>query len=410
MIRPALLGQRSETVRRANLAAIVRALHLHGPLSRSELVARTGLTRSTIRALIGEFVAADMVEEARAVPVGTPGRPSWLVRPNPESATVLAIEIAVDSLAMALIGFGGEVLQSARVVRQRGHSSVDDIVADLADLTAGVRADARIRNSIVGVGVAVVAVVRRTDGLVRFAPNLGWRDVPLGERLGAALGLPVPIVVGNEADVGALGEARRGSARGADTVLFIAGDVGVGGGLIVDGVPLTGIAGYGGEVGHIPVREEGVACSCGSSGCWESEIGSHALLRHAGRAIDGGPAEIDALMDAAEGREGPDRDAVRHVGRWLGFGLAGLVNIFNPRLVVLGGLFVRMLPLVADIVSAELDRRTLPATRRLVTVLPATLGIDASLIGAAELAFEPLLDDPAAWLGPRPLLRTLASA
>lgn len=409
-MRPAVLGHRSETVRRANLAAIVRALHLRGPLSRSALVAQTGLTRSTIRALIGEFVAADMVDEERAQPLGTPGRPSSLVRPNPESATVLAIEIAVDSLAMALVGLGGEVLQSARIDRVRSRLTVDEIVADLAELTSGVRADQRIRDSIVGVGVAVVGVVRRPDGLVRVAPNLGWRDVPLGERLRVALDLPVPIAVGNDADLGALGEARRGAARGADTVLFIAGDVGVGGGLIIDGVPLTGIAGYGGEVGHIPVRDDGLPCSCGSSGCWESEIGAHALLRHAGRSIDGGRAEIEAVVAAAERGERRSLDAVERVGRWLGFGLAGLVNVFNPRLVVMGGLFVRMLPLVANIVSAELDRRTLPATRRLVTVMPATLGIDASLIGAAELAFEPLLDDPAAWLRPRPLLRTLASA
>ena len=383
---------------------------MHGPLSRSALVAGTGLTRSTIRALIGEFVAADMVDEVRAAPVGTPGRPSSLVRPNPVSATVLAIEIAVDSLAMALVGLGGVVLQSARIDRQRGHLSVDEIVADLADLTAGVRGDPNTRDSIVAVGVAVVAVVRRPDGLVEVAPNLGWRDVPLGERLRAALGLSVPIAVGNDADLGALGEARRGAARGADTVLFIAGEVGVGGGLIIDGVPLTGIAGYGGEVGHIPVREDGLPCSCGSNGCWESEIGAHALLRRAGRSIEGGRSEIEAVIAAAERGEPAARAAVEHVGRWLGFGLAGLVNVFNPRLVVLGGLFVRMLPLVADIVSAELDRRALPATRRLVTIMPATLGIDASLIGAAELAFEPLLDDPAAWLGPRPLIRTLASA
>ncbi len=409
-MRPAVLGHRSETVRRANLAAIVRALHMRGPLSRSELVAQTGLTRSTIRALIGEFVAADLVAEERAEPVGTPGRPSPLVRPNPEAAVVLALEIAVDSLAMAVVGLGGTVLQQSRVDRPRGHLSVDEIVADLAALTADVRADSVVRDAIVGVGVAVVGVVRRPDGLVRVAPNLGWRDEPLGERLRWALDLPVPIALGNDADLGALGEARRGAARGADTVLFIAGDVGVGGGLIVDGVPLTGIAGYGGEVGHIPVRPDGTACSCGSNGCWETEIGAHALLRLASRPIEGGRAEIEAVIAGAERGEKVASAAVEHVGRWLGFGLAGLVNVFNPRLVVLGGLFVRLLPLVATTVATELDRRTLPATRRLVTILPATLGIDASLIGAAELAFEPLLNDPAAWLRPRPESRQLASA
>ena len=409
-MRPAVLGHRSETVRRANLAAILGALHTTGPLSRSELVVETGLTRSTIRALIGEFVAADMVSEERAAPVGTPGRPSPLVRPNPEAAVVLAIEIAVDSLGMAIVGLGGEVLQARRVDRPRGHVTVDDITVDVAELTADVRGDPLVRDAIVGVGVAVVGVVRRSDGLVTMAPNLGWRDVPLGERLARALDLPVPIVVGNEADLGALGEARRGAARGADSVLYITCEVGVGGGLIVDGAPLTGIAGYGGEVGHIPVRPDGIACACGSIGCWETEIGAHALLRLAGHPLDGGRPEVEAVIAAAERNEPLAIAAAEHVGRWLGFGLAGLVNVFNPRLVVLGGLFVRLLPLVADHVGRELDRRTLPATRRLVRVVPATLGVDASLIGAAELAFEPLLADPAAWLRPRRDNRQLASA
>lgn len=409
-MRPAVLGHRSETVRRANLSAIVSALHTMGPLSRSDLVSQTGLTRSGIAALIGEFVAADLVTEERPASDGTPGRPSPLVRPNPASAVVLAIEVAVDSLAMAVVGLGGEVLRSERVDRARGHLSAEEIVADVAELTAEVRRDPEVREAIVGVGVAVVGIVRRPDGLVRMAPNLGWRDVPLGEQLGAALGLPVGVAIANDADLGALAEARRGAARGADSVLFISGEVGVGGGLILDGVPLTGIAGYGGEVGHIPVRHDGIACRCGSIGCWETEIGAYALLRLAGHPTDGGRAEVDAVIAAAEEGEPGARVAVDHVGRWLGFGLAGLVNVFNPRLVVLGGLFVRMLPLIADIVAAELDRRTLPETRRLVRVLPATLGTDASLIGAAELAFEPLLADPAAWLRPRRDRRQLASA
>ena len=137
------IGQRSETVRRANLSAILRDLHTSGALSRSELVARTGLTRSAIRGLIGEFVAADLVSEERATPLGGPGRPSPLVRPNPEGAVVLALEIAVDSLAVALVGLGGEVLDLIRVQRPRGHSSVDEIVGHLAQLAAAVRARSR---------------------------------------------------------------------------------------------------------------------------------------------------------------------------------------------------------------------------------------------------------------------------
>ena len=206
------IGQRSETVRRANLSAIVRELHASGPLSRSELVTRTGLTRSAIRGLIDELVSAGLVREGRAAPLGTPGRPSPLVCLNPEVAVVLALDIEVDSLGAALVGLGGDVLDQVRVDRPRGHSTVEQIAGDLAGLVAILRANRAVAGPEIGIGVAVVGVVRRTDGLVSMAPNLGWTDVPLGDWLVRMLGDEVPIYVANEADLGALAEVRRGAA------------------------------------------------------------------------------------------------------------------------------------------------------------------------------------------------------
>ena len=246
------LGQRSETVRRGNLSAILRALHGRGPLSRSDLVAETGLTRSAIRGLIGELVGSGLVTEAAPISLGTPGRPSAVVQVKPDGAVVLAIDIEVDSLAVAIVGLGGRVLDRIRVDRPRRHSSVEEVVAGLAALAATIRGRRPADERLIGVGVAVVGVVRRSDGLVSMAPNLGWRDVPLGEWLDRTLDVAIPISIANEADLGALAEHRRGAAVGYDDVLFISGEVGVGGGLIVEGRPLTGAAGYGGEIGHVP--------------------------------------------------------------------------------------------------------------------------------------------------------------
>jgi len=404
------LGQRSETVRRANLSAIVRELHLRGPLSRSELVARTGLTRSAIRALIGELVAGELVVEEPAIRLGTPGRPSPLVRLIGERIVVLALEIAVDSLAVAIVGAGGVVHEHERVDRPRGHFSLDDVVADLAVLAKAVRTRRPAGEQPLRVAVAVAGIVNRADGIVRFAPNLGWVDTPLGLRLAEVLELPVPVDVANESDLGALAELRRGAARGADDVLYVHGEVGVGGGIIIDGRPLGGIGGYGGEIGHMPVNPDGRPCRCGSVGCWETEVGEGALLARAGWPLDGGRTAVDAVL--AEARAGRPRAvaAIAETGRWLGIGLAGLVNVLNPRRVVLGGLFSRIHPGVAGAVEAGLDRFALVAPRQLVSVVPSLLGVDAPLLGAAELAFEPLLADPAAWLGPRGALVELESA
>jgi predicted NBD/HSP70 family sugar kinase len=313
----------------------------------------------------------------------------------------MALEIGVDSLAAAHVGPAGEIIALGRADRPRGRSSVAEIVADLATLAKDVHPATLAPDALIGVGVAVAGVVRREDGLVRTAPNLGWRDVALAEPLARALAAGVPVTVANDADLGALAESRRGAAMGADDVVYVSGEVGIGGGIIVGGRPLAGAAGYGGEVGHIPVNPEGAPCHCGSTGCWETEIGEDVLLRLAGQHERGGQAALDLVLAAADAGEPRAQAAVDHIGHWLGIGLAGLVNIFDPRLIVLGGRFARLTPYVSAMVEAELDRHALAAPRDLVKVVPATLGDHAPLLGAAELAFEPLLADPAVWLGHR---------
>jgi predicted NBD/HSP70 family sugar kinase len=402
------VGQRSETVRRANLSAIVRGLHDAGPMSRSQLVAATGLTRTAIRGLVGELVAAGLVQEAPAVRQGTPGRPSPVVRIVRDAAVVLAVETLVDSLSVATVGLDGRVIAQERVTRPREARSVDAVVAQIALLAATIRA--RTPAPIAGVGVAVAGVVRRRDGQVAMAPNLGWVDEPFGERLAAALGMDVPIIVANDADLGALAEHLRGAGVGVDDLLYVSGEVGVGGGAIVGGRPLDGLAGYGGEIGHLPVNPGGSPCRCGSIGCWETEVGEGALLSLAGLSPNAGRDGIDRVLREAQAGNQVAVAALEHVGRWLAVGLAGLVNILNPQLIVLGSMHGRIYPAIRHTVEAGLSARALPAPRALVRIVPSTLGADAPLIGAAELALEPILVDPAGYMArPAPVQR-LASA
>jgi predicted NBD/HSP70 family sugar kinase len=236
--------------------------------------------------------------------------------------------------------------------------------------------------------------VRRSDSSVSIAPNLGWRDVPFGMLLRAALGDAFPVLLANDADLAALAEVRRGAAIGTDDALCIWGEVGVGGGLISRGELVTGASGIAGEVGHMPVNPDGLACECGSFGCWETEIGEGSLLRRTGRPADGGRAAVDAvLVDAASGVPSV-LEALAIEARWVGIGLSGLINVLNPSMVVLGGLFGRLHPLIADQVNDEIGRRALPSARAHVQVVPSRLGADAVLLGAAELAFEAVLADP----------------
>jgi predicted NBD/HSP70 family sugar kinase len=371
---------------------VLERLHLGGPASRSELTAGTGLNRSTIADLIGELGELGLVEERPAATVSGPGRPSPIVHPRPEGAVALAVELVVDSMAVATVGLGGHVYDRQRVARSPDRSTPQETVQDLVKLASPLLDALPARTVLRGVGVAVAGLCRRADGFVHLAPNLGWRDVPLGALLAAELGLDVVVLVANEADLGALAEHHRGVRPGARDLVYVSGEVGIGAGIVVDGKPLFGAAGHAGEAGHTLVNPTGHPCRCGAVGCWETEAGEAALLRHAG--LSDGDARCDELVARAAAGDATTLRAIAEVGHWLGLGIGDLINLFNPELVVLGGLYERLFPHLAGAVDEGVRLRALAPSREVATITSSALGADASLLGAAELVLADVMADP----------------
>ena len=285
----------------------------------------------------------------------------------------------------------------------RGHSSVVDIAAALAELAGTVRDRLASPESIVGVGVAVVGVVRRDDGWCRWRRISAGATYPLGEHLTKVLGLDVPDHLRER--VRPRRARRTPPGRGARRRRRHPrwGSVGVGGGLIVDGEPLTGVAGYSGEVGHIPVNPDGLPCRCGSFGCWETEVGTGALLRRAGRPAGGRPRGVGRCLPMPR-RATRSARAFAETGRWLGIGLAGLINILNPELVVLGGRLTASHPYSPlDAGSGARSTRssgipTHRARRR------GQLGERCPLARRRRTGVRTVVQPIAAWLGPGPRL------
>lgn len=395
---PVRAGVQADLLRRHNLAAVLRWVHLSGPSSRAELAAGLGLNRSTILDLVGALGAVGLLREEVPQARGGAGRPSHVVIPRATGAYVLAVDVGVDGVAVAAVGLGGRVLaRRTRTWRRTGGVSANRVVSLVArfcvELTATVPAGA----ALAGIGVSVPGTVREEDGLVRAAPNLRWTEVPFAAQLAARVGGCAPIAVGNDADLGALAEHARGAGAGVDDLLYLSGEAGVGGGVIAAGRPLRGVGGYAGEVGHLRVNPRGRPCQCGSLGCWETEISEQALLLAADEPADGGRPAVRRVLAAAAAGERPARRAVEQVARWLGSGVGSLVNVLNPGVVVFGGHLAYVLAARGDVVAREMQRTAMRASADQVRLAPAALGEDAVLIGAAELAFQQLLDDP---LGP----------
>ncbi len=386
---PSVRGGTQEDVRRHNLGTLLTHLHLSGPLSRAELTSRMGLNRSTIAALVAELTALDAVREER--PAGTQagaGRPSLVVSPH-EGVQVLAADVGVDRVVVALVGLGGRVVVRRHRRLSTARPSPGVVAGLIHRLVLAVLADPAAGQRVVGFGVSVPGVIRQEDGCVRFAPNLGWVDEPFGELLSRQSPC-LAVRVGNDADLGVLAEHRRGVAQGVDDVVFIAGEVGVGGGFILGGRPALGAGGYAGEVGHMLVRPGGGHCRCGALGCWETEIGAAALARALGLGTVSSEDLVLALRAAAE--EGTH--ALDGVAQYLGLGLASLVNLLNPSLVILGGLLREVFPATSGIVRRTLSETALAAPADQVRLAVPRLGGDAVLVGASELAWEGLLADP----------------
>ncbi|MDP9395098.1 MAG: ROK family protein, partial [Actinomycetota bacterium] len=293
-------GATQEEVRRHNLSTLLTRIHRDGATSRAALTAHMGLNRSTIGALTTDLADAGLVREQPGGPASRSrsggGRPSHVVVPQAERVFVLAVDIGVSRIVAARVGLGGTVLDRRDLTHERHQHGLADVVRVVAGACEDLLAAARRRGRCLGVGAGVPGAVSRGDGVVRFGPNLGWVDEPFGEALATRLALPVH--VGNDADLGVLAEHTRGVAVGCDHVAYLSGEVGIGGGFLVDGRPLAGFGGYAGEIGHLVVHPEGRRCRCGARGCWETEVGEDALLELAGRPLGGGARAVREVFDA----------------------------------------------------------------------------------------------------------------
>ncbi|MBF0815145.1 ROK family transcriptional regulator [Microbacterium paludicola] len=377
-----------EGVRRTNLGAVLRLVHHEGARSRAVITAETGLNRSTVSDLVATLVGAGLVEERDPDPTRRVGRPSPIVAPS-EDVVAIAINPEVDALEVGAVTLGGRV--RART-RESVGMAVEDVVAAVARIVDGWRSGALRGCRMVGGGAAVPGLVRASDGVVRLAPHLGWRDEDIASRLAEATGLR--FLIGNDASLGARAERLFGAARDhADVIYLNGGASGIGGGLVLHGMAIGGAEGYAGEWGQ---SRPGILLEADrrtTQGVLEDEVNRGRLLDAVGLPSADDAALARALAEATDGEVTGEIQRQRRI---LSAALANAVNALNPSVIVLGGFLAilhehdpeGLLDLVRD--------QALSAPTERLEIRAAALGADRLLIGAAEAAFEPLLADPLA--------------
>jgi predicted NBD/HSP70 family sugar kinase len=388
------------TVRQNNLALVLRQLSAQPLQSRASIAATTGLNKATVSSLVAELIGSRMVREV-GIRSGSVGRPSRTLELDGSGLAAIGLEMEVEYVAGLARDVAGRDIHSATRVFDVAGQPPDVTIAALVSLVHELQEHVRSTGAqVAGIMVAVPGLVDMGRGLIMRAPNLnaGWRDLPLAARLRAALGEPrFPVQIENDSNLSALAEYREGADAHANELVYVTGQFGVGGAVVVDGQLQRGALGFSGEVGHMVLDEAGPPCGCGRNGCWEAYVGLGALLRRvdptADRAVD--PREaVEQIARAAERGDDATRQALCEVGKWLGIGCSILVNVFNPEVLVLGGYFARIGPWVYEIAMKELAEHVLAPDLGGCRVSFSALGFTGPLRGGTGLVTERILADP----------------
>jgi predicted NBD/HSP70 family sugar kinase/biotin operon repressor len=378
-------GHSLAQLRGNNLRAVTGLLASGGPQSRADLARGSGLSRTTVSSLVTELLENGLVVETseRGTPYkGGSGRPPLLVALALRPGGVAGVDIGHGHVRVAVSDRSARILAEADVVTDadpQGGATLDLA----ADLVRRVSEEAGIPSAeLLVVGLCVPSPINRRSARVDQAVLPGWNELAPADELGRRLGLPV--VLDNDANLGAMAEHQHGAARGTTDVVYVKLASGVGAGLVLGGRLHRGVAGLAGEIGHVLSREHGDVCRCGSRGCLETEVSTSRLLNLL-RPVYGVGLDLHGLLALDARGEPAVRRVLTDAGQTVGRVLAGICTTLNPGMIVVGG-SLGASPTLVESIRAGVDRYARPEAAASVTVVSGRFGGRAEVMGALALA------------------------
>ena len=381
-------------VKAINRIALLRLLRWEQGLSRADLAERSGLTRSTVSLLAKDLISEGWIAEDDILVTGAMGRRPTPLRLDGSRLRLIGAELTPDTLRVVATTIHGDVQRAnqaalSRVDPEGACHQLAEMVIELVQRTVAEG------HEVLGVGVGLPGAVQTSSGVLLFAPNVGWRNVPVSARLRQdlqALGLgQVPVYCQNEADLAAVGETEFGSHLVDDPLVYISCGLGLGSGIVLGDTLFTGATGAGGEIGHTTLQIDGRACSCGRMGCAEAYVGLRAVAESAG-CLRNGSVDRVALKQRLLARDPAAQAAFEAAGRSLGVLLQNVWTTFDPRVIVLGGECVALggQPFV-DAALSVLDRYAEQAGVAAPAVRLSRFAELATAVGGAAYALYSLM-------------------
>jgi glucokinase-like ROK family protein len=404
MDAPTFLGSNINLVKSHNLRAILLSLLYEGQVSRVELAKKTALSTTTITNLTGELLEQGIIVEESSPEierVRRVGRPRTMLQLVPDARYAVGVHIGVGIFRIAVANLCAEIIHNS--IYSFDLSTPADAVLDQITAAANklIMESGLDRQRILGVGVGASGLVDFNTGVNILAPRLDWQNILIQSSIERGVGLPV--CVENNVRTMALGEEFFGAGRGAKVLAFVYGRIGVGAGIVVDGRIFRGSGAGAGEIGHmIMIPEGGDRCQCGQTGCLETLISEPVLIREAENLAIGAPDSlladymrlndhqrpIERIFAAARAGDEGAVGLIRDRSRFLGIALANLVNILNPELILLGGMFAEADDLFMPTAERVMREMAFGDLGEKVRLQPTTFGWKAGVVGASSLALS----------------------
>jgi len=391
-----------EKVRKINKSIILNMLRLHAPISRARVANITGLNRGTVSNIVNVLIEEGLVFEGEQKDPGI-GRPAVLLGLRPDGGAVIGVEIGVDFIAVLLTNFVAETIWDTRIQidPSQSQTSIISQAEQLIEQALFLASEHQLRP--LGIGVGVAGLVHVQQGTLIMAPNLHWTNVPL--RLMWNQRFHLPIYIENEANLAALGEYYFGIARNVDNFIYLSAGIGLGGGIMMGGKLFHGGHGYAGEIGHIQRDPVGEQCGCGRVGCWETQVGTRAVLNRVKKELQNHPDQF--LLDTCSGDldqltfemvvkfalEGNTlcRQAIEAVAVHLGTGIVDIVHVFDPELVLIGGAFIQARDILQPIIEKTIFSNVLQPYADRLRVAFSDRGANDCLFGAVAIVLDDIL-------------------
>lgn len=367
-----------------NTAIVLESIIEYAPLSRARISEHTGLNKATVSSLVQDLIDRELVVE-----IG-PGQSSGGRKPvmllfNSSAGYAVGVDLGVNYIRGVLTDLEGKVIEEYEkpLVSQLLQDVLPELISCIEGLIAAMPDSPY---GLVGIGVGVPGIVNG-QGEILFAPNLGWKHVPLQTMVEDIF--RVPVTIDNEANAGAQGEQKYGAGRPYAHQIYISVGIGIGTGIIVNRELYKGASGFSGELGHLSIDYNGKLCRCGNRGCWELYASENALLEEAAGT---GYSDLESLIAGAEEGEPETLALFRRVGESLGVGIANIVNVFNPDIVIIGNRMSRAQAWISGAIRETVERRTLSQHYNgMGGILFAELHDQSAVRGAAFYAINQFL-------------------